>query len=93
MRMLKLSLVLLLMLPLLVMLVSGCAASSPPTLPPGVRAAAIDPLPASARQPALSPTLCSPSCSAVQTRERETSLQLLTPPTQPASNASVPTTP
>lgn len=73
---------------LLALLVTGCASSSTPTSGPP---ALIPPLPAAARQPAM-PSVCSPTCSAALTRERESWRQLLTLPEVLGSSASAPTT-
>ena len=80
-----------LMLPLLLMLVSGCAQLSPPpaaVVPPP----RVPPLPAEARQPAP-PPICSPTCSAGLTRLRTELLGTLTHPASPGAPASAPTKP
>lgn len=81
-----------LMLAVLALLLTACAAPPTPTLPPSVVAPPrIPPLPQAARQPPA-PAWCSPTCSAALTRERENWLQRLTLPMPPASPASGPMT-
>ena len=84
-----------LMLPALLGLLNACAHSSPPSsLPPGVKPAKVQPLPAQARVSKVpTPSICSPTCSAGQTARRESSLSTLTPSAPPGSAASAPTTP
>jgi len=78
------------MLPAL--LLAGCAATSPTTSPPTVPPPRLAPLPDSARQ-TPQPSICSPSCSAALTSERERWRALLTTPATEAAPASAPTTP
>ncbi len=80
-----------LMLPLLLMLASGCAQLSPPpaaVVPPP----RVPPLPSEARQP-TQPKECLPTCSAALTKLRTELLHTLTQPGSPARPASAPTTP
>lgn len=93
---LKLCLFLLLMLPALVMLLTGCAANSGgSSLPPGVQQAQIPPLPLAARQPALDqmPSICSQGCSQGLTQLRESWRARLIEAAPPASSAPRPMTP
>ena len=75
----------------LVLSVTGCAQTStvtaPPPEPPRIPA-----LPLQARQPAM-PSICSPTCSAGLTTQRESWRASLTWPTPPAAPASAPTMP
>lgn len=59
-----------LMLMGLLLLVTGCATSSPPIAPPSVQPAQRPPLPKEGRQPPT-PSICSPTCSAGLMLERE----------------------
>lgn len=77
------------MLALLMLLLAGCA-SELPTWSPPVEPAAIPPLPAEARQPSI-PSECLPTCSKGLTGERESWLNMLTPPESPGKPASEPT--
>lgn len=77
----------LMLLPML-LLASGCASKSPPSLPPVVVAAPeIPPLPPQARQP-TPPEICSPTCSAGLMRLRMELLDLLTRHTHEGGRAS-----
>ncbi|UZV40214.1 hypothetical protein Acica_09 [Acidovorax phage Acica] len=80
-----------LMLALPSLLATGCAATSPPTSSPTVKPPKIEPLPEAARQTAA-PSICSPTCSAALTTERENWRQLLTTPVPAAGDASASTT-
>ncbi len=66
------------MLAPLMLLLASCV-SELPTWSPPVEPAAIPPLPAEARQPAI-PSECLPTCSKGLTVERESWLNMLTPP-------------
>ncbi len=77
----------------LLTLSAGCASNSIPSAPPSVQPARRPPLPLEGRQPPI-PSICSPTCSAGLTREREIWRESLTnaaPPAPPASG--IPTLP
>lgn len=74
-------------LPLLLLL-TACASK----LPCSSLAPAIPPLPPEARQPAM-PSICSPTCSAGLTRERESWRRSLTSGASPANSAKPTMTP
>ena len=74
---------------LLTLFLSACG--HPPVSAPPVESARVPPLPAVARQPSL-PTFCYPSCLRSLTVERESWLNMLTPPAPPDSPASGPMT-
>ena len=80
-------------LPMLVALLSSCAAPSSNRSPVALEAApvAIPQLPEVARQPAL-PAWCSPTCAAAVARELQSWRLRLMPPEVQASPASEPTT-
>lgn len=71
---------------------SGCAADSPPSLPPAVvEPARIPPLPAQARQPKAPPE-CQPTCLDGWLRSADAMLKLPMSADSPALPASGPTT-
>ena len=76
-----------LMLAALALLLTACAASSPPISPAPVQAAQMPALPPQARQPQV-PSICSPTCSSALTAERESWQRSLTPPTPPEQPAN-----
>ncbi|SEF19480.1 hypothetical protein SAMN03159371_00153 [Variovorax sp. NFACC28] len=65
------------MLLTLSVLLASCVTSSPPIAPPSVQPPQRPPLPPEGRQPPI-PSICSPTCSAGLTRERENWRQSLT---------------
>ncbi|TQL73320.1 hypothetical protein FB549_4071 [Delftia sp. HK171] len=73
-----------------VLLLAGCAATSPTTSPPIVRPPMLAPLPDSARQ-TPAPSICLPSCSAALMSERESWRALLMMSGKEAVSASAPT--
>lgn len=72
----KLLLPVLMLLPLL-LASAGCGTNSPPIAPPSVQPPQRPKLPQEGRQPPT-PSICSPTCSAGLTRERENWRQSLT---------------
>lgn len=76
-----------LMLSPLLLLLTACASRLPCSSP----ALAIPPLPPEARQP-TTPLICSPTCSAGLTREREIWQKSLTSGASPGASASATTT-
>lgn len=75
---------------LLALLLTACATNSPVIAPPP-EPPAIPALPLQARQPPT-PSICSPTCSAGLTRERQSWRNSLTRPTPQDSPASAATT-
>lgn len=79
----------------LALLSTACATSSPPSsnaIALTARQAQIPPLPDTSRQPVM-PSVCSPTCSAALTSEREswqTRLTALMPQDSPASGTTTP---
>ena len=77
---------------LLSTLLTSCTPSLPPIVPPSVQPAQRPPLPPEGRQPPT-PSICSPTCSAGLTRERENwraSLMTAAPLAPSASGTSTP---
>lgn len=72
---------------LLSMLLASCKASLPPIAPPSVQPPQRPPLPQEGRQPPI-PSICSPTCSAGLTRERENWRASLMNEAQRAQSAS-----
>jgi len=72
---------------LLSMLLASCRASLPPIEPPSVQPPQRPPLPQEGRQPPI-PSICSPTCSAGLTLERESWRASLMNAAPPAPSAS-----
>ena len=77
--------------PLLMLLLAGCASVSQPLSPPPVSPPAIPALPLAARQPKTPPE-CLPTCSDGARQEFESWLASPTSAAAPANSASAPTT-